>query len=93
MWNAYRESKSWIGIVYTIAVAKQLFDPEVLDRLEGLNARYSLLTRRIETLQDEAASFDRPPDLGQLNQFETLRRKLKTEAAELLQAILLELTA
>ena len=72
-------------------MAKQLFNPEVLDRLEGLNARYGLLTRRIEALQDEAASFDRPPDLGQLNQFETLRRKLKLEAVELLQGILLEL--
>jgi len=69
-------------------VTKGLFDPEVLDRLEGLNARYGLLTRRIEALQDEAASFDRPPDLGQLNGLESIRRKVKGEVAELLQAIL-----
>lgn len=74
-------------------MAKQLFDPEVLDRLEGLNARYGLLTRRIEALQDEAASFDRPPDLGQLNHFESLRRKVKSEAAELLQTVLNDLKA
>lgn len=69
-------------------MARRLFNPEVLDRLEGLNARYGLLTRQIEALQDEAATFDRPPDLGQLNHFEALRRKVKSEAAELLRAIL-----
>ena len=77
---------------YTYNVAsKRLFDPDTLDQLEGLNERYALLTRRAEALQDDAASFDRPPDLTQLNTFEALRRKVKQEAADLLKGLLEDL--
>jgi len=39
----------------------QLFAPEVLDRLEGLNERYAALARQLELLFDEAATYDQTP--------------------------------
>ena len=68
-----------------------LIDPELFDRLEGLNSRYALLTRQIDTLQDEAAVYDRPPDPSKLANFEALRRKVKAEVVALLEDALREL--
>ena len=69
-------------------MAKHLFDPDLLDRLEGLNERYALLTRRNEELHDEAAAYDRPPDPTQLASFETLRHKVKNEVEEIVREVL-----
>ncbi len=65
-----------------------LFDPALLDQLEGLNERYALLSRRLEQLQDQAASFDQRPDPGQVSILEAQRRKLKAEAIALLEELL-----
>ena len=67
-----------------------LIDPELFDRLEGLNERYALLTRRVETLQDEAAAYDQPPD-PELANFEALQSKVKVEVVGLLESVLREL--
>ena len=69
-------------------MAKHLFDPDLLDRLEGLNQRHALLTRRIEELHDEAATYDRPPDPTRLASFEALRRKIKNEVTQILKEVL-----
>ena len=68
-----------------------LIDPELFDRLEGLNSRYALLTRQIDTLQDEAAVYDQPPDPNKLASFEALRRKVKADVLEILEGMLREL--
>ena len=69
-------------------MAKHLFDPDLLDRLEGLNERYALLTRRLEALHDEASSFDQPPNANQLANFEIAQRKIKNEVGEILKEVL-----
>ncbi|CAN5843165.1 hypothetical protein BH24DEI2_BH24DEI2_25000 [soil metagenome] len=68
-----------------------LFDSELLDRLEGLNERYALLTRQIETLQDEAAVYDQPPDPGKRATFEALQQKVKAEVVGLLEGVVREI--
>ena len=68
-----------------------LIDSELFDRLEGLNSRYALLTRQLETLQDEAAVYDRPPDPSKVANFEALRRKVKAEVRAILESMLREL--
>ena len=68
-----------------------LFNPELLDLLEGLNERYALLTRQIDSLQDEAAVYDRPPDPNKLATFEALQRKVKAEVVAILEGMLREL--
>ena len=65
-----------------------LFASDLLDQLEGLNERYALLTRQIEALQDEAAVYDRPPDVNKLATFEVLRQKVKAEVGTLLRIAL-----
>ena len=50
---------------------------ELSDRLEGLDSRFALLTRQIDTLKDEVAIYDRPPDPSKLANSEILRRKVK----------------
>ena len=65
-----------------------LFNPEVLDRLEGLNERYRLLTNRIEELLDEAAHYDLEPDSEKLRQLETVRRRVKDEAVAVVRELL-----
>ena len=67
-----------------------LIDPKLFDRLEGLNSRYALLTRRVEALRDAAAAFDQPPD-PELANFEALQRKIKAEVVRLLESVLREL--
>ena len=72
----------------------QLFDPEVLDRLEGLSERHRVLGERIAELEgriQEAASFDLPPDTEQLGALIDARRRVKNETAALLQKMLAEL--
>ncbi len=72
----------------------QLFDPEVLDRLEGLNERHRVLGERIAELEgriQEAASFDLPPDTEQLGALIDARRRVKNETAALLRKMLAEL--
>ena len=69
----------------------ELFDPEVLDRLEGLNERYRVLGERIAELEgriQEAANFDLPPDTEALGTLVDARRRVKGEAVELLRDIL-----
>ena len=68
-----------------------LFNPEVLDRLEGLNERYRLLTNRIEELLDEAAHYDLEPDAEKLRQLETVRRRVKDEAVTVVRELLKEI--
>ncbi|CAN5869319.1 hypothetical protein BH24DEI2_BH24DEI2_06710 [soil metagenome] len=68
-----------------------LFGSELLDTLEGLNERYLLLTRQIETLQDDAAIYDQPPDSGKLATFETLRHNVEAEVVGLLEDMLRKL--
>ena len=70
---------------------EQLFDPDVLDRLEGLNERYAALARQLELLFDEAATFDIQPDPGSLNELRTARSRVKAEAEALLREVLAEL--
>ena len=67
-----------------------LIDPELFDRLEGLNSRYALLTRRVEALRDAAANFDQPAD-PELANLEALQRKVKAEAVGFLKGMLREL--
>ena len=72
----------------------QLFDPEVLDRLEGLNERHRVLGERNAELEgriQEAASFDLPPDTEQLGALIDARRRAKDETAALLRKMLAEL--
>ena len=70
---------------------RQLFSPEVLDQLEGLNERYTSLARQLERLFDEAATFDTQPDPGTLSELRSARKRVKVEAAALLQEVLAEL--
>lgn len=68
-----------------------LFDPEALDRLEGLNERYRALSQRIAELEgriQEAATYDLPPDTEQLGTLVDARRRVKAEAAGLLREVL-----
>ena len=69
----------------------ELFDTEVLDRLEGLNERYRVLGERIaelETRINEAASFDLPPDTAALGVLVDKQRQVRNEAAALLKEVL-----
>ena len=70
---------------------KQLFAPEVLDRLEGLNERYISLARQLERLFDHAATYDIQPDPGTVSELRAARKRVKVEAAALLQEVLTEL--
>ena len=70
---------------------KQLFAPEILDRLEELNERYTALARQLELLFDEAATYDIQPDPGTLSELRAARKRVKAEAAALLQEVLTEL--
>ena len=70
---------------------KQLFAPEVLDRLEGLNERYAALARQLELLFDEAATFDIQPDPGTLGELRTTQGRVKAEAEALLLEVVAEL--
>ena len=75
-----------------------LFDPEALDRLEGLNERYRALSQRIAELEgriSDAATFDLPPDTEQLGALVNTRHRVKVtkfsegkEAAVLLRKLL-----
>lgn len=65
-----------------------LFDLNLLDRLEGLNARYTLLTKRLEELTDKAATYDREPDRTELQKYEALRQKVRAEALALAEELL-----
>ena len=67
-----------------------LIDPELFDRLEGLNSRFALLTRRVEVLRDAAANFDQPPN-PELANLEALQRKVKAEVVALLESMLRDL--
>ena len=72
----------------------ELFDPEALDRLEGLNERYRVLGERIAELEgriNEAASFDLPPDTEALGALVDKQRRVKDETAALLRKMLGEL--
>ena len=69
----------------------QLFDPEVLDRLEGLNERYRVLGERIAELEgriNESALYDLPPDTEALGALVDKQRRVRDEAAELLKEML-----
>ena len=70
---------------------EKLFAPEILDRLEGLNERYTALARRLELLFDEAATYDTQPDPGTLSELRAARKRVKAEVAVLLQEVLAEL--
>ena len=65
-----------------------LFNPEVLDRLEGLNERYRLLTNRIEELLNEAAHYDLEPDSEKLRQLDAVRRRVKDEVVAVVRELL-----
>ena len=68
-----------------------LFDPEVLDRLEGLNERYSVLGERIAELEgriNEAAAYDLPPDTEALGALVDKQRRVRDEAVALLREVL-----
>ena len=72
----------------------KLFDPEALDRLEGLNERYRVLGERIAELEgriNEAASFDLPPDTEALGALVDKQRRVKEEVAALLRELLTKL--
>lgn len=69
-----------------------LFDPALFDQLEGLNERYAVISRRLEQLQDQAASFDQYPEPGQTATLEALQQKVKAEAVAFLEAMLESLT-
>ena len=69
-----------------------LFDPEVLDRLEGLNERYRSLSMRIEELHDEAAHYDLELDRERLRNLEVSRQRVRKEAEALLREVLERLT-
>lgn len=69
----------------------ELFDPEVLDLLEGLNERYRVLGERIVELEgriQEAANFDLPPDTEALGALVDKQRRVREEAAVLLREVL-----
>lgn len=69
----------------------QLFDPEVLDRLEDLNERYQVLGERIAELEgriNEAATYDLPPDTEALGALVDKQRRVRDEAAALLREVL-----
>jgi hypothetical protein len=72
-------------------MARELFDAALLDRLEGLHARYGVLTRRLEQLQDQAAAFDKQPDPGEVANLEAARRQVREQVAEVLRGMLARL--
>ena len=70
---------------------RRLVDPDALDRIEGLSARYALLTRQLEVLQDEEAAYDTPATPGKVAELIAARQKLKAEVVRILEAQLAEL--
>lgn len=71
-----------------------LFDPAMLDQLEGLNERYAKLGARIEELEsriDASVAYDLPPDTEQLGSLVDARHRVVEEATALLEELLGEL--
>ena len=64
-----------------------LFDPALLDELEGLNQRYALLSRRIAELYDDAAAFDQPPDRQQVRKYQEIQSKVKEKAVSIIKQL------